>query len=680
MKNPRYFIDVEAYSECDLRKHGAVRYSKDPSTVITVLSVLDTETDTMTTLVNPKYMVGYKNDSADKKRVKEIFMDILNDRELYASHNILFEYVMINEHISRHIPGNYGGKWRIATLNGTCTKDLAAMRGLGALKLEDVAKKILETGGKNMAGHNLMKLVCKPSNPGRKVSKFYDDVLIADEEGIFRSEQISEDMIRYCEDDVRTSYEVWKLLKLVDNDPQFGDSLPHVRTACRQTRKANIQGVRVDLKLAKLLVRSGEQYQESADKEVSEVWDGLRANQSAKIKQALGPLLPKGVQNKGTGAKDLEYYRLELADHPKLLSMIEVVAECRSASWKKARKLLDTHWEGRIYDMLQFFGALTGRWTSRGFQLQNLPRPTLDMEDFLVAMNELPSRVDRGDITIADKNIISSAIRSLLLPDHGEIFLSADLAQIELRMGLFLAGDMEALKIQHTDDLYLKFARSVFGNHVTSKCKERQIGKTAILSLLYGTGAKTLRGMILAQSGINVDIDTIKNMKKSFISQFPKVASQWEKYDKLLKAALPTGKLTVKLKSGRKLTYKGIRRKLVPTERNGRVIQMWQTVYKGPKGEDGLYGSKIFNHVTQSSATDLFTIKLGRYIMANSILAGFRFSVHDEVVSSVFKAEDGEDYEHLKKSWTDSGNDTIQDIWPGILLASDFKEMNHYFK
>ena len=677
MKNPRYFIDIETYSELDLPKHGAVRYAKDPSTVIHILSVLDIKTDIMTTLVNPKYIVGYENAPADKKRVKEIFMDLFQGRETYAAHSILFEYALIDEHIKRHIPGSYCKAWREATLNSTCTKDLAAIRGQRALSLADVATKLLGSGGKDMAGHNLMKLVCKPHKPGKKVSEFFDEPIIANEKGIFRSPEISEAMIKYCENDVRTTYDIWKVLKLEENDAQFGKFQPHMEKACRDTREANIDGVKVDVKLAELLTKAGGQYQEAADRKVSEVWGGLRATQSAKLKTQLGEWLPEGVENRGTGAGVLEYYRVELVKYPELFSKLEMLSECKSSSWTKAKKVLDIHVDGRIYDILQIFGARTGRWTSRGFQLQNLPRPQLTQEEHDVAMLELPSRINRGDISTSDREIISSALRAILLPDDGGIFFTADLSQIELRMGLYLAGDMEALRVQHTDDLYLNFARSVFGNHVTSKCKERHIGKTAILSLLYNTGAKTLRDMILSSSGVFLTLDRVKKMKVSFINQFPLIAAIWAKYDIMLKEALPSGKLVIKLKSGRKLTYTGIKRKLVPVERDGRIVQVWKTFHNDNGRDFHIYGSMIFNNVTQGSATDLFMIKEGAFMAHNEGFARFCFSVHDEVVVSVDKFSPSE---NLMDSWVGAGRSTIEKTWPGILLNSDFKMLEHYFK
>ena len=117
--------------------------------------------------------------------------------------------------------------------------------------------------------------------------------------------------------------------------------------------------------------------------------------------------------------------------------------------------------------------------------------------------------------------MITTSLRPLLIPDNNvSKFFTADLSQIELRMGLYLAGDMDALGILHKEDLYLKFAQSVFGPHVKKEDKERDIGKTAILSLLYGTGTHTLKEMILAKSGVNLSIDKVTKIRNEFLYQF----------------------------------------------------------------------------------------------------------------------------------------------------------------
>ena len=48
-----------------------------------------------------------------------------------------------------------------AAVYGTCTKDLASIRGYKKTSLADLSESVLGGKGKSKLGHNLMMLVCK---------------------------------------------------------------------------------------------------------------------------------------------------------------------------------------------------------------------------------------------------------------------------------------------------------------------------------------------------------------------------------------------------------------------------------------------------------------------------------------------------------------------------------------
>ena len=123
---------------------------------------------------------------------------------------------------------------------------------------------------------------------------------------------------------------------------------------------------------------------------------------------------------------------------------IELLAECKTAAWNKAQKLLDLGVNSKIYHTLQIFGAGTGRWTSRGFQLHNLARPKYSNEAWELELNNFICKAQDHAINEIDKDMIISSLRPLLIPDNNvSKFFAADLSQVELRMGLYLAGDMD---------------------------------------------------------------------------------------------------------------------------------------------------------------------------------------------------------------------------------------------
>ena len=461
--------------------------------------------------------------------------------------------------------------------------------------------------------------------------------------------------------------------------PQLGKFIAYALAAEKYTRQANIAGTKFDDSLAQLLVQAGKQFQEVADKKVAEVWNGLRASQAMRLKQQLGEWLPDGVENRGTGQKELEYYRSSLVGvDDELFDKIELLAECKTAAWNKAKKLLDIGVDSRVYHSLQVFGTTTGRWSSRGFQLQNLPRPVYTNKEWEDKLEGFICKAQDHAVDETDKDMIVSSLRPLLIPDNNmSKFFTADLSQIELRMGLYLAGDMDALNTLHTEDLYLKFAQDVFGPHVKKEDNERHIGKTAILSLLYGTGTKTLKEMILSNSGANLSITKVDKIRNKFMEQFPKVVDQWKRADIKLKEALPSGKLYIKLKSGRTLKFEGLKKKLVPrVGKDGSTYKTWQITYFDGITERPLHGAKLFNNIVQASATDLFIMKMVHFLKGNPGVQ-FRFAVHDEIVCNV---PDHATVDLFNTMWNSSGRENIADCWPEILLDSECKLMNFYFK
>ena len=703
-KEPRYFIDVETISNVDLKKHGAMRYAQDPSTFITILHIYDKEEELSYTMTDPQFMV---NDQVmDMYHIDEIctiFDSILTLKEAFSAHNILFEHAILKNCLHKLLNrililndlsfGYSSEQWDKAAVYGTCTKDLASIRGYKKTSLADLTESVLGGKGKSKLGHNLMMLVCQYSKDpddqykrADKVEALLDIkhvgcVPVGDHQdiGYLTHEKITEVMVDYCQKDVMAAYEVWEKLKYKEDDPQLGKFIAYALTAEKYTRQANIAGTKVDEGLAQTLVDAGKQFQEVADKKVAEVWNGLRASQAMRLKQQLGEWLPDGVENRGTGQKELEYYRSSLVGvDDELFDKIELLAECKAAAWNKAQKLLDIGVGSRVYHSLQVFGTTTGRWSSRGFQLQNLPRPALTKDEWTTNLFGFMEKTDHGQVTDKDKDMIVTSLRPLLIPDNDvSKFFTADLSQIELRMGLYLAGDMDALNTLHTEDLYLKFAQDVFGPHVKKEDNERHIGKTAILSLLYGTGTKTLKEMILSNSGANLSITKVDKIRNKFMEQFPKVVDQWKRADIKLKEALPSGKLYIKLKSGRTLKFEGLKKKLVPrVGKDGSTYKTWQITYFDGITERPIHGAKLFNNIVQASATDLFIMKMIHFLRG-ILPVDFRFAVHDEIVCNV---EARASTAFLEQDWNDAGKDKIEECWPNILLDSECKLMNFYFK
>ena len=234
---------------------------------------------------------------------------------------------------------------------------------------------------------------------------------------------------------------------------------------------------------------------------------------------------------------------------------------------------------GNLAIPLRYAGARTYRWSGAdSVNLQNLPR----------------------------KSKIKQAIRA----PEGYTIVGADLSNIELRVGLWLAGQMDKLKaLGEGRDLYKDFASTVFGvpyDGVTDD--QRFIGKTSQLSLIYGVGAKKLRAAI--KSGSKVDIGETESQRivDLYRQEYSHVKAAWDHGDRALTAINQNRQM----KYGRRglvqiLGETGVR---LPSELVLRYPKLCQVVEEGKthwvyttrKGREFIYGAKFFQGVVQSLA------------------------------------------------------------------------------
>jgi DNA polymerase len=234
---------------------------------------------------------------------------------------------------------------------------------------------------------------------------------------------------------------------------------------------------------------------------------------------------------------------------------------------------------GKLAIPLRYAGARTYRWSGAdSVNLQNLPR----------------------------KSKIKQAIRA----PEGFTIVGADLSNIELRVGLWLAGQMDKLKaLGEGRDLYKDFASSVFGvpyDEVTDD--QRFIGKTSQLSLIYGVGAKKLRAAI--KSGSKVDIGEAESQRivDLYRQEYAHVKAAWDHGERALTAVHQNkqmaygrrglvqvlGESGVLLPSGLILRYPMLCHITVDAKTN------W--AYTTRKGQEFIYGAKFFQGVVQSLA------------------------------------------------------------------------------
>ncbi len=235
---------------------------------------------------------------------------------------------------------------------------------------------------------------------------------------------------------------------------------------------------------------------------------------------------------------------------------------------------------GKLPVPLKYYGAMTGRWAATdGTNLQNIPR--------------------------------GSVLKEAITAPEGWKIVGADLSNIELRVGLYFAGQLDKLQLLASGvDLYKDFASAVFNvGYDEVDDDQRFIGKTSQLSLIYGTGPGKLRSAIKMLSGKDIGELEAKRIVDIYRRDYSQVKESWYKGDKMLYAMrdntaavfgevipLPVlGSAGIELPSKLFLKYPDLKQHLNETQR-----KEWS--YAQHKERVRIHGPKTFQNTIQALA------------------------------------------------------------------------------
>ena len=279
-----------------------------------------------------------------------------------------------------------------------------------------------------------------------------------------------------------------------------------------------------------------------------------------------------------------------LAEHPNPLVQALVSARLGTKSTLEETRtelFMRAALRGKFPIPLKYYGARTGRWSGEVYNMQNIPR--------------------------------ASKLKYAIKAPEGKALVGIDLSNIELRVGLWLAGQLDKLALLAAGkDLYKDFASAVFNVPYDEVNKEQRfIGKTSQLSLIYGVGHKKLRSAIKQGSGVDIGEEEAQRIVKFYREDYAKVAAAWKGGEQVLRAvagntAMPygtdgvvkvEGSLGCRLPSGMLMQYPGLE-KVEVTEKDaeGNDVVKSKWVYHTRKGAENLYGAKVFQGLTQALA------------------------------------------------------------------------------
>jgi DNA polymerase len=451
--------------------------------------------------------------------------------------------------------------------------------------------------------------------------------------GLFNEDpELMAQLFEYCAQDVRTEMAIGSVLRgLTDREQEVWEA----------TQRINLRGVPVDPNELHNAVLAVARAQDAIDNECVAL-TGFRASERDKL---LGWLNAHGMDMSNMTAEMVSAMLQRTDLTPNVRRALELRQEGSQTSVAKYAKMMEIQREGRIRNTLVYHGASTGRWASRGgLNLQNIARPTLSDEDIKSA---IPRVFGEGVGTLTE---LSSLVRSSIVAPEGKTFVDVDFSSIENRVGVYLAGQDDKIRLFREGlDEYKAFASSslyyVPYDEVTKEM--RQISKSAVLGCMFGQGHK---GLVKYAEGMGVNLTETqsKNAVTAYRTAYVRVKNCWyECEQKAMEAivhpslATQVGKLTFKyakdalwmrLPSGRLICWRDpkVEKQLTPwgAMRDGITVRN-QNTFTRQWGRNSLIGSSIFQSAVQGTARDILaecTLSLET--------AGFEVInlIHDEVL------------------------------------------------
>lgn len=379
----------------------------------------------------------------------------------------------------------------------------------------------------------------------------------------------------------------------------------------------------------------------------------------------------EGYVTRLTGAKDVMGRLLEdigASDTPpadEVIELIELLQFGRASSSVKFEKILNQSVDGRLGGSYVFNGAgQTGRFSSRGVQVHNLPRDfyanELDILDMISGGAPIEKIREIGPVS----SVLSRMIRPTFIAPEGKLLVWGDWSAIEARVNPWLAGTRDAdetvlAPFRNGDDLYILNAAAIFNidaavlmERYQSGDKEakgmRQAGKVAVLALGFLGGVGALKamargyGMRLTDEEAQIIVDGWRSRNRwarRFGDKCEEAAfSAMNAPGTLFKAGrlqyqfvpgLLGGTLVGFLPDMRPLVYPKARVEKV--EKFGKMVDT--ITYLNGMGRRGLWNGLQVENFTQATAASILRSTLSRIESEEpDLLVGH---THDEVINEV---------------------------------------------
>lgn len=614
-------IDLETFSDVDLKKCGVYKYAESPDFEILLFGVS----------VDGGEVTVYDLTSGDTVP-EEIIKALSDDSVIKWAYNASFERICLSVWLRRNYPQYFSSysieedtvrnyldpsSWR-------CSLVWGAYMGL-PLSLEGIGKVLKLENQKMAEGKALIRYFCVPCKPTKANGGRMRN--LPEHDPVKWST-----FIAYNKRDVETEMAIQQKLSKFPV-PDFLWEEYHL------DQEINDRGIQLDMVLVEQAIAIDERSRE----ELSAKMQQLTALENPNSVQQMKEWLTKhGLEVDSLDKKAVK--ELLKTAPPELAEVLELRRQLAKSSVKKYQAMQNAVCaDGRARGMFQFYGAnRSGRWAGRLIQLQNLP------QNHMAHLEDARSLVRSGDYSLLSTlydsvpEVLSELIRTAFVPREGYKFIVSDFSAIEARVLSFLAGESWRLKVfAENGDIYCASASAMFHVPVEKHGQNahlRQKGKIAELALGYGGSVGALKSMGALEMGLAEE--ELQPLVDAWRTSNPNIVQFWWDVDNAVKTTVRqrldtethgirfryrSGMLFIILPSGRQLCY--VKPKMGTNKFGGESVT-YEGVGSTKKWERiESYGPKFVENIVQAVSRDILMYAIRT--LSHCFIVGH---VHDELI------------------------------------------------
>lgn len=653
-------IDLETYSDVDLKKSGVYRYAESPNFEI-LLFAYSVDNDPVIVI-----------DIAQGECVPDDIHAALSDGTITKwAYNASFERVCLSYWLKKNYPehfysysipedtvGNY-----LAPASWKCSRIWGAYMGL-PLSLEGVGAVLKLSDQKMKEGKDLIKYFCTPCkatkvNGGRTRNLPEHDL---EKWTVFKS---------YNRRDVEVELSIKERFSKYPV-PDFIWDEYHL------DQEINDRGIGVDMQLVANAIDIDAKTKQALLHQMQKKTGLENPNSVLQMKTWLSE---RGIETESLDKKAVKGLLPDVdKDVAEVLSCRQQLAKSSVSKYTAMSNMVCA--DSRARGCFMFYGAnRSGRWAGRGIQLQNLPQNHMDH------LEEARNLVRDGNFDALEllydnvPEVLSELIRTAFVPKPGYKYIVSDFSAIEARVLSFLAGEQWRMEVfKEGKDIYCASASQMFKVPVEKHGINghlRQKGKIAELALGYGGSVGALKSMGALDMGL--EESELQPLVDAWRTSNQCITSFWWAIDAAVKQAViyktstethgfhiyyQGGMLFIDLPSGRRLCYVKPR---MGVNQFGSDSVTYEGINIGKWTRIESYGPKFVENIVQAVSRDILA-----YAMRTLSHCQIVGHVHDELI---IECSLGVSLEELCKQmgrtppWIN-----------GLLLRADGYECNFYKK